>query len=269
MSRVYFVDAVEEVELRGSERAHMGVTVDEFAFGLLDGTRRSGSKYDKDVRTVMTDKTRAQWDGGYGRMNHTESLRIFMSGISWGEDRLFTDGTVEDSAWRIALNTVHAAGSDPMKLFARLHAQCEIHCWWEGKDRAWIAKIMEDGRRIGLYRDDQGWDEVIDFVKRRDDSPVVTSYSVCDEFPEAGLVVEQGLLELPDDPNYPGEKDWDHWYELSNEERWDLGMKALRKQEKAPEGRVQITRRTWATYHHGYGLNVFKLNNAMGYGDEA
>ena len=266
MSRVYFHDRTGEAEIFGWERAHMGSVVDEFGFGLLHGTDRLdlSSKWDPDVRSIMTPDTRAQWDG-YGLRKDSNSLRVFLGspGSSWGPKKGLTDGETVDEPFHVWLNTCHAGGSDPVKLFARFHAQCEIHCWMEGADRAWVADIIDRGRSTGLYREGAGWEQVAAFLRARDDSEVVLSYSVTDSFPDAGLVVGEGVLELPDDPDYPGEKDWDHWYRLSEDERWDLGVAALRKQEEGDVMRVQITEGTWDDYYHGYGLNAFKLNAAM------
>jgi len=77
---------------------------------------------------------------------------------------------------------------------------------------------------------------------RADDSPVVTSYSVCDQFPSRYLV---------DEPRY--EEDSDAWYELPFPVRWGRCMDALRAErptvEMRPEG--------WDDYRFGAGVNGY------------
>jgi hypothetical protein len=115
------------------------------------------------------------------------------------------------STGNVSLNTAVAVGCDAMKLAAKLHGWCEVHCWVEGKDRAWLADVIEQGLDIGIFRrgiwyvdrplnaneaisdapdkqwSSQGWEAVQAFLRGRDDCPVVTSYSVTDSFPNASI----------------------------------------------------------------------------------
>lgn len=90
-----------------------------------------------------------------------------------------------------------------VRLIARLHGQCEIHCYVEGQDRAWLAdrifealhtlvrvKDMDGDRMVELLRvgfsasgGRIGWLRLMDWLRSRSDEPVVCSYSVTSQFP--------------------------------------------------------------------------------------
>jgi hypothetical protein len=121
----------------------------------------------------------------------------------------------------LEVNTALAAGSDPIRLAAKLAGWGEIHAWVDGPDRAWLADVIEEGLTHRIYRreltrmDDtkphpSGWDDVMAMLRANDTEPVVTSYSGSD-----------GWLEP-----LPG-TDADEWYELPLESRWELGMEYL------------------------------------------
>jgi hypothetical protein len=90
-----------------------------------------------------------------------------------GESRL-RFGDREVGAWILGLNSLIAYGSDPVILAARLHGQCEIHCYVEGPNRAWLAEIIDRGRACGIYREgdaETSWESVAALLRSRDDEP--------------------------------------------------------------------------------------------------
>jgi hypothetical protein len=143
------------------------------------------------------------------------------------------------------LNTAIALGSDPVRLFARLHGQCEIHCYVEGPNRAWLAGIIEEGRACGLYRDDMGWEAVIDLLRSRKDGPVVTSYSVTDSFPNADI------------GGATSETDVDAFYELPDAEQWARAIDGLRAVRAGR--RLELRPDDWSHYVFGDGVNGLAL----------
>lgn len=68
----------------------------------------------------------------------------------------------------LAANTALVLGSDAVKMAARIHAQCEIHGYFEGKNRKWAADIVRKGRQAGIFRANMGWEEVIDLLEKGD-----------------------------------------------------------------------------------------------------
>jgi hypothetical protein len=88
----------------------------------------------------------------------------------------------------VAGNTARRAGPDAVKLAARIHWQCEVHCWCEGGDRAWLAGVIGGGLQPGgPFAGGPGrqleWEPVVEFLRSRDDEPVVLSWSNGGQFP--------------------------------------------------------------------------------------
>lgn len=219
MSRVYFHTKNEgTAELLGRERAHMGGVCTDIATGLVP--RLHGDDIDRYFTpqargSLMSFKSEAR-DRWVGTM-----LRV-------GDEPTFhLNGEPLDN-FSLVLNTVMAIGNDPLCLFARLHGQCELHAWVDGPDRAWLAGVIKQGLEIGLCREGMGWDGVVTLLEQSDVEPVVTSYSVCDSFPNAYAA----------DWTPPGDEDdetrWDAWYDLPDEEQWDLAMTGLRSGTRIP-----------------------------------
>jgi hypothetical protein len=124
----------------------------------------------------------------------------------------------------LSLNTALATGNDVIKLGARIHGQCECHCWVAGTDRAWLAEIIAEGRDSKIFRDDHGWESVRSHLREAED-PIVLSYSVCKQFPNrtvAGVVDED-------------------WERMSDAVKWDSAFKALEN----PELGLQLSPNRW------------------------
>lgn len=85
--------------------------------------------------------------------------------------------------WTLGLNSTLAMGGDALKLVARLHGQCEIHAFVEGRNRAWLAGLIEQGSRDGIFRRQMGWEPLASWLRSSSAEAVVTSYSVCTSFP--------------------------------------------------------------------------------------
>ncbi|MEU7591417.1 hypothetical protein AB0A95_34640 [Micromonospora sp. NPDC049230] len=138
---------------------------------------------------------------------------------------------VELRSTNVALNTALVAGSDPVRLAAKISGWCEAHCWVEGPERAWLADIIDTALTAGLYRwglwysdmpagprdqwSDQGWEQVLDLLRARDDEPVVMSYSAAVRFPNAAAAGQESL--------------GDRWYDLPKSEQWQAAMDGLRR----------------------------------------
>lgn len=194
MSRIYFHSPSGDAEVRGWERASFGVLTDDLC------ARFMLTKFPNDAEVAAL-KEMFSIPSGY----RDASLFLRHDWEPW-----FT----------VALNTTLRVGSDPIKLAARIHGQCEVHCWVAGPNRAWLARIIQQGREIGFYRRDSGWEEVMVLLRSRDDEPVVLSYSVCESFPNAN--------HLPDPEGWDREKLGSDWfYELSKEETWARAFPAL------------------------------------------
>jgi len=213
VSRIYFHTRDEgEAEVLGSERAHMGLLISDVSAAFIP-------TFSERVLPFVTEGHYLHEAARSRRPYFEKDVRLALAHDSGA--CLLYNGTPVDS-FALQLNTVLAVGNDPLKLLAMIHGQCEIHAYVEGPERDWLAGVIEQGREVGLYRANAGWEDVIKLLRGSADAPVVMSYSVCDSFPNASIA--DWSAPVDDD----GEEDWDAWYELPDGDRWDLAMTGLR-----------------------------------------
>lgn len=245
MSRIYFHSLHGTEEVRGWERAWAGGLCSELLITALHINRHMRAD-DPILRLLPKDACVL----GVHESRLADTLQTW---ISAGFDSYFVlpDGKTVD-VFAASLNTVLVMGSDPVKLMARLHAQCEIHTYVEGPDRAWLAGIIERGRQVGIMRAESGWEDVASLLRSRDDEPVVTSYSVTEQFPHPYY--------LADYPPYSEETAEEHgqwmeqWYVLPEEDKWERAMHALRQ-----ERGLELKPYDWNTFYFRDGINGFHL----------
>ena len=238
MSRVYFHSPSEpDVELRGAERAHLQQLVSRIFLAAVGPVVEWGD---------CPSPLRALAPPGHylhnipvGAPQFEKSMTTFLS-LAW--DDIMHKGE-KVGAFSVVLNTAALLGSDVVQLAAHVHGQCEIHAFVRGPNRKWLASKIRAGRAQNVLRPDMGWEAVADLLERRDDEPVVTSYSVCAQFPSP--------IVLP--PDHPARaNDCDDWYDLPHEERWRLGLAWL--EDNAPEWKPE-------TWPNGFrdGLHIFDI----------
>lgn len=247
MSRIYFHSEHGEAEVYGPER-HMAGHI---------------------CMTLLTAALGADTDGFFGEEPHPLAKLLpddcylhkdhgqrFMSAFrTWfrtaGEDERFKTPNGEGvSPFVASLNTAWVMGSDPVKLMARLHGQCEMHAYVEGPNRAWLAEIIERGRAAGIMRAKMGWESVVELLRSRDDGPVVTSYSVTDSFPNRYVAA---IPEAVD----PADVEGDRWYDLPASTRWAYAVEGLRAG-KAGSG-LEMKPGDWDSFYFDNGINGFQL----------
>jgi len=197
---------------------------------------------------------------GQGALAQLDAFRTWFS-VSTDEssDHFLINGE-KLRLFPLPLNTLYRIGDAPLKLAARLHGQCEIHAWVDGPNREWLAEIMEWGRETGVFRAEMGWEAVIELLRKRDDEPVVTSYSVCESFPNAGvagwLQLEENQARLRKDETLR-DSIHEEWYELSGKRQWELAMTRLRS-EKVGAG-LELTPDDWDEYYFDKGETLFNV----------
>ena len=236
MSRIYFHSQNDDdAELRGSERAYAGILCDDLFRASL-GISPYSSETDPIFSLIP------QIDLSIGP---DKALRLWCSSIL---DKSFVlpDGQ-KVPVFDVALNTALVIGSDPIKLLARLHAQCEIHAYVEGPNREWLADIIHDGRKSSILRPNMGWEAVEELLRLRNDEPVVTSYSVTERFPNR--FVSSFILndDSDDDPD-------DQWYALPDADRWELGLERLRQNHW-----LELRPNFWCGYYFSDAHTGFRL----------
>lgn len=237
MSRIYFhTEHFEDVEVSGRERAWMGCLLSDLMAATLGNLRYVESWF------------KPLLPAGHYLQSMTEE-RFAAALSTWlhvGHDPLkLPSGTVDP--WILSLNTGLALGGDALKLFARIHGQCEVHCWVEGaKDKAFVADTIETGLVSGIMRDNEGWDGVLKLMRKEGDFPVVCSYSVCEQFPNANTL-----------PSGATEEGRDRFDELPEAERWALAFRGL----KDSGGGLRITKKGWGEFRFTPDVNAFNLRS--------
>lgn len=246
MSSIAFHTPTNTLRVSSRERALMGSRIAEL-FAMVVGLHDRFQSGEHALKPYVK--------GFYGESyTGKEWISAFATSAHVGNDKMSIeiDGKRLD-IWALQLNTAFAFGNDVVKLIARLHAQCEIHAWADGPNRAWLASVIQDGLRLGLFSSDpygyDGWQKVAAMLESNDEQPVVTSYSVCESFPNAGVAD----WIAPKDAD--GEKDYDKWYDLPVKKQWELAMAGLRKS----GGGLEL-RPNWGDFYFGdHDINAFQL----------
>jgi hypothetical protein len=242
MSRIYFHSPSGEAELWGGERAWLGYVCSSVAIGLLN-TRWNAGKLRPLVRPGhYLHDPRYDTDTAWASAFET----AFSVGLDG--DLLIFDGKPV-STFSVTLNTAMRVGNDAVQLAARIHGQCELHCYAEAGDRKWLAEIINRGLGTGVFRKNTGhrehesWEAVYRFLRESETEPVVLSFSGGDQFPNP--------WELEQDDG-----DWDG---LSLDEQWHIGMEALR----AKSGGLRLADPDkWHDFSFDDGVSVFDLLGA-------
>jgi hypothetical protein len=242
MSCIYFHSIDKDVRVRGAERAYAGNLCANIALAAL----RQILGPDDPPPIIDFIPT-----GHYLRRTWLPEAFGTWFRVGW-KGGLIINGEVQEN-FTVALNTALVAGSDSIKLLARLHGQCELNAYVEGPDRDWLADIVEQGLETGVMRSNMGWAKVIQLLHSTSDVPVVTSYSVTDQFPNAHYANWEKVYE-DDGVHYSIE---DSWYELSAHQQWERALVGLRS--KNEKKRLQLSPEDWDTFDFGNGMNAFRI----------
>lgn len=165
-------------------------------------------------------------------------------------------GEVECTSHDVGLNTALVTGNAQVALAAKIVGWGRAHCWVEGPARAWLADIIATGLESGMYRrgmwyrknessterlwSASGWETVVEFLRSRDDCPVVTSHSVYDGFPNVAATsrwpydtqqyIRRDDLLSEQEQHLDQVRDW--FDSLTLEQQWEEAVQGLR--EKSP-----------------------------------
>jgi hypothetical protein len=242
MSRIYWHSEERTAAVRGSERFHAGALCSGLLYIALQGHH---SVPNNPLRRVVFGYMRNIPDEAF-----PSTLAAYCNGLT--DSYLLYEGRDYD-VFTVALNTALVIGSDAIRLMARLHGQCEAHAYVEGANREWLADIIEQGQHAGIMRSDQGWEDVIALLRETDAAPVVTSYSVCEAFPNAYV----GNYEPPTDEH--GNPDDDAWYNLPSGRQWSIAMTGLRQSSAARTFGLEMKPDNWNSYYFENGVTGFMV----------
>jgi hypothetical protein len=208
MSRIYFHAPHRTAEVGGSERAYFGEMSRRVALGILDPR---GYASDREwLEPLMVGRSYS-----FREEHWALDFKTWFGGMDHGG---FKIGENVVGCGELALNTLIAMNSPQLSFVAHVHGLCESHVWCETENAGWMGDLIEKGRDTGVFRSDQGWEDVILLcreVAETGEGPIVTSYSISDDFPSRSVAGWVG--------------DNNKWYELSGDERWALAVKGLRE----------------------------------------
>lgn len=235
MSTIYFHNVNGEARVSGAERHLLGrYCCDALLFSLGDM-----STWRKEPPWILKHIPKGCYlhdlhaDGRLTKDSIETWLNVG-SMTSGSEGGLMLNGKLV-SLFQLQLNTAYVMGGSALRLAARLHGQCEIHCYVEGVNRKWFAGMIEESLQSRIFRADVGWESVCKLLRKESKTPVVCSYSVCEQFPNSGVLDDW-------DDNEDGEK----WYALSKAKQWELAVDAIRK-----EHGLEIKPEEWDDFHFG------------------
>ncbi|MER0476945.1 hypothetical protein ABR737_01000 [Streptomyces sp. Edi2] len=249
LSFIQFQDPHSTAKLRRTERPWMLILVHDLASGLLMGNRASGERAGLLYDLLPDDHFLRDLPAPRGRHTLNWQAQYARATFSVLEDPIATYRNHDLDPLTLLLNTAHSLGSDPVKLAARLHGQCESNCWVDGPNRQWLAQVVQDGLDTGLYRPGLGWEEARDLLSKRDDSPVVVSTNAAFPSPWGPWANTHA------GPDADSDDILQAWEELPTAQQWSYGLQALRSR---TEDRLEI-RPDWATYRFGHTLSFLDL----------
>ncbi|MGW4528314.1 hypothetical protein [Amycolatopsis sp. NPDC004378] len=224
MSGIYFhtVDRPQPLALDGGERARID--------GLVRDTFREVLR-----RPSMAGLRQALRLTGAAPVPGFDPDKLRLLGFVFGGEEVLEQvgpgGEVEQISLVGLMANTAVAAVPALQAPVWLHFGCEAHGWVDGPDRAWLADRYADAVEAGIARDTPRWDAVIALLRESATEPVVTSFY--NDFPNQHLVVSAGVwpknADLAAASDVAAEVELERrWEALSDRQRWDLGMGALR-----------------------------------------
>lgn len=243
MSRVYWHSRTRTVELHGSERAwlnHVANGPAEAAWDLdasIDSVKHAAriiNMVPEGKRGYLGEYLRAaeETPSWHATQRLTDALRVHLR-VNGFE---FEVAGHTLHSYDVGLNTTLVAGSDVIRVAAKIHGYCEKHLWVDEPEQEWLARIIEEGLQAAIFRagysyeptpgaerkwSSQGWQDVLALLREPGTGPIVTSFSGTAHFPNRYITDWQ-----PPE----GDPDGDSWYDLPHDEQWDMAMAGLRSQ---------------------------------------
>lgn len=257
MSRIYFHSKdCDDAEVHGSERAYMSCIINELALSVLSSYIEPSFNTKKSPILDFIKNPDKLYFSRYEDKKFEESFKMsFQSGIG---DITFVHKDDEIKSFSLALNTAIAVGSDVVQLMARIHAQCEIHAYIKPENFHWMARIIDKGLKLNILRDNQGWEHVIKLLETSKE-PIVTSFSVCDKFPNSYLANWSSICNEGCDCGADQEEgedcEYEDWYELDFHKQWDLAWEELEQNTSC----LELTPDGWEGYFFNKNVSAFDI----------
>lgn len=290
MSSINFhcqTEGVVDIVVRGTERAHFSLLTEEIAKGAIGLVHAYG-----DRRSALYESFRP-FINPEGAL-HSATEDQFDAVLGWSLTALPTSTRPSVFAWKgqpiavraLLINTVLAAGSDPLRLAMRINYTCENHGYVQGFHRGWMADIIQEGLDENVYRrgywDHQdadaglksivgidvpeegyqplfrsfGWQPLIGMLRSSSKGAVVMSYSGGDGFPNPFVGdwmpswpegVAQTWNALTEDQQKIRTDRSESWEDLPSRKQWEFSLRGLK--ERAQPAITPQNLRTYRFYH--------------------
>jgi hypothetical protein len=259
MSGIYFHSLDGETRVRGNERAMFGCYCSDLMLLALKWVIVDTVKCPSPLRKVLPADSYVlgrhpepvvEYD--WQPSGFKDDVELWLK-VPYSRTNKLVLGDKEVEPFAMSLNTALVVGSDPVKLGARLHGQCELHAYIEGENRPWMAAIVQDGLSSGFLRDDMGWESVIDLLQAGADHPVVTSYSVCEQFPNWGFADDFEAWDDDDAERIDALRE--QWWGLPSEVQWGQAMPNLRES----GGGLEMKPENWESFYFHNGINAYQF----------
>src|SRR5690606_31251558 len=132
MARIHFHSPSDTFDVAGSERYHADIATRDHMWAAFGG-ELTGIEL---IRPYLPE---------FWRRVPAQEIKYYINGSrAFGGGGITIEGYDIDLG-NVSLNTALDTGSDALRLLARLHGQCELHCWVDGPNRAWLADIIVAG----------------------------------------------------------------------------------------------------------------------------
>jgi len=217
MSRIYFHAPHRTAEVLGTERHQFGNLCESVALAVL---RPDASGRERLAPTIVSAP-----DWLVGALDDRAWSRSFETWMRSTSDGDFTVGGERIGHFDLALNTLVATRSPSLALIAHIHGWCELHAFCDDTDAEWLAGVVRDALAENVLRTGAGWEDVArlcDEVAGDQPGPIVTSYSVCDRFPNRRLA---GYCDTDDELDADAVQ---RWVDLTDAEQWAAACAGLR-----------------------------------------
>lgn len=198
MSHIAFESDAGRVEVSGSERAWMGLYIENLAWAVRE--QYVDSPFAESAADAYNRKIIHKWSNP------------------------------DPDNFGKTLGYACLVGNDVTKLLSHIHGQCEIHGWVHSDDGEWFASLIEDAVERGMLRvfehNNYGsWQDVADLA-RSSTTPLVSSYSVTDSWPNLYLISTMTDYLVEYDSDNP-ETLYEGWDALGAEEQNRIADEAI------------------------------------------
>lgn len=241
----HFPDGTD-MRVDGREATHFEVLIEDYAKGAVGAVSGTGrALLGTALRPFINPEgplsgflqhepsNRGHLESALGYHLHTMAFHSGRAPFTWKG--------VEIKTRQLLLNTVLATGSDPLRLAVKIKWQHEIHGYFMGFHRKWVADLIEEGLEEHLYHRGLGWEELVAKLREVNDGPVVTSSSKSDPFPNPHVAGWKGPQE--------------DWEALGGDKQWARAVKGL----KAPGANQPWSPKNLRAYRFGHELSLLDL----------